>query len=79
MMEKQLPVLDKALAKTGHLVGDKLTLADINLFPIAFYLQRFPESKAMMQGQKHLTGFVERMLARESVKATTPPPPPKKT
>jgi len=31
-MEKQLAVLDKALAKTGHLVGDKLTLADINLF-----------------------------------------------
>jgi glutathione S-transferase len=77
-MEKQLAVLDKALAKTGHLVGDKLTLADINLFPIAFYLQRFPESKAMVQGQKHLVGFIERMLARPSVKATTPPPPPKK-
>ena len=76
-MEKQLPVLDKALAKTGHLVGDRLTLADINLFPIAFYLQRFPESKAMLQEQKHLTAFVERMLARESVKATMPPPPKK--
>jgi glutathione S-transferase len=48
------------------------------LFPIAFYLQRFPESKAMVQSQKHLTGFIERMLARPSVKATTPPPPPKK-
>ena len=78
LMEKQLAVLDKAVAKTGHLVGDKLTFADMNLFPIAFYLQRFPESKAMMQGQKHLTGFVESMLARPSVKATTPPPPPKK-
>ena len=77
-MEKQLPVLDKALAKTGHLVDDALTLADINLFPIAFYLQRFPESKALMQGQKHLTAFVESMLARSSVKATLPPPPPKK-
>ena len=65
-------------AKTGHLVGDKLTLADINLFPIAFYLQRFPESNAMMQAHKHLTAFVERMLARPSVKATAPPPPPKK-
>lgn len=74
-MEKQLGVLDKQIAKTGHLVGDTLTLADMNLFPIAFYLQRFPESKAMMQGQENLTGFVERMLARESVKATAPPPP----
>lgn len=78
LMEKQLAVLDKAVAKTGHLVGDKLTLADINLFPIAFYLQRFPESKAMMQGQKHLAAFIESMLARPSVKATAPPPPPKK-
>jgi len=78
-MQKQLPVLDKALANTGHLVGDKLTLADINLFPIAFYLQRFPESKALMQEQRHLTAFIERMLARPSVKETTPPPPPKKT
>ena len=77
-MEKQLAVLDQAVAKTGHLVGDKLTFADMNLFPIAFYLQRFPESKAMMQGQKHLTQFVERMLDRPSVKATKPPPPPKK-
>jgi glutathione S-transferase len=74
LMEKQLPVLDAALAKTGHLVGDTLTLADINLFPIAFYLQRFPESKAMVQGHKHLTQFIERMLARPSVKATAPPP-----
>jgi glutathione S-transferase len=77
-MEKQLAVLDKALARNGHLVGDTLTFADMNLFPIAFYLQRFPESKAMVQSQKHLTGFIERMLARPSVKATTPPPPPKK-
>jgi len=76
-MEKQLSVLDKAVAKTGYLVGDKPTLADFNLFPIAFYLQRFPESKAMLQGHKNLTGFVERMLARPSVKATLPPPPKK--
>jgi len=77
-MEKQLPVLDQALAKTGHLVGDTLTLADINLFPIAFYLQRFPESRAMVEGQKHIGQFIERMLERPSVKATKPPPPPKK-
>jgi glutathione S-transferase len=76
-MEKQLPVLNNALAKTGHLVGDKLTFADINLFPIAFYLQRFPESRAMMQKETHLTMFVEHMLARESVNATKPPPPKK--
>jgi glutathione S-transferase len=76
-MEKQLAVLDKAVSETGHLVGDRLTLADINLFPIAFYLQRFPESKALMERQKRLTEFVELMLERPSVKATAPPPPKK--
>jgi glutathione S-transferase len=78
-MQRQLPVLDKALAKSGHLVGDKLTYADMNLFPIAFYLQRFTESREMLQGQKNLTRFIARMLERDSVQATKPPPPPKKT
>jgi glutathione S-transferase len=74
-MERQLQTLETALAGTGHLVGDKLTFADINLFPIAFYLQRFPESKAMLQKHRHLPAFVERMLERASVKASMPPPP----
>jgi len=77
VMEKQLAVLDRAVARTGYLVGNQATLADFNLFPIAFYLQRFPESKVMMQEHKNLTGFVERMFARPSVQATVPPPPKK--
>ena len=77
VMEKQLATLEQAIAKTGYLVGDKPTLADFNLFPILFYLQRFPESRAMMQAQKNLTAFVASMGARPSVEATKPPPPKK--
>ena len=77
VMEKQLTTLEGVIAKTGWLVGDKPTLADFNLFPIAFYLQRFPESRAMMQARKHLTAFVERMSGRPSVQASKPPPPKK--
>jgi glutathione S-transferase len=75
VMERQLPVLDQAVADTGCLVGGRLTLADINLFPILFYLQRFPEGK--MQRHKNLVAFVDRTLARASVKATMPPAPAK--
>jgi len=77
VMEKQLATLDQAIAKTGYLVGDKPTLADFNLFPILFYLRRFPESRTMMEAQKNLIAFVARMGARPSVEATKPPPPKK--
>ena len=43
-MEKHFAVLDRAVAKTGYLVGNALTLADINLLPILYYMSRLPES-----------------------------------
>jgi glutathione S-transferase len=77
VMERQLATLEQAIGKTGYLVGDRPTLADFNLLPILFYLQRFPESRPMMQARANLTGFVERMGVRPSVQATKPPPPKK--
>ena len=44
-MQQQFDVLDKAVAGTGYLAGNSFTLADINLMPILFYLQRPPESR----------------------------------
>ena len=48
-MEPHFAVLDRAVAKTGHLVGESLTLADINLLPILFYMDKLPESRAMLR------------------------------
>src|SRR5882724_4655586 len=36
-MEQHFAVLDRAVAGTGHLVGDSFTLADIDLLPILYY------------------------------------------
>jgi len=73
-MEQHFAVLDRAVAKSGHLVGDGFTLADINLVPILFYLDKLPESRAMLRRATHLDGYYWRHLARPSVKETIPPP-----
>ena len=73
-MRKQFPVLEKA-AGNGHLVGDRLTLADINLMPILFYVGNFPEGRDLMKGAPKLTAYFERHAKRPSFQKTMPPPP----
>ncbi len=77
-MLTQFQVLDRAVAKTGHLVGDSFTLADIDLLPILYYLSKMPESSALLDKTKHVKAYFERHMARPSVKETTPPPFPGK-
>jgi glutathione S-transferase len=73
-MEPHFAVLDRAVAKTGHLVGENLSLADINLLPILFYVDKLPESRAMLRRSANLDAYYRRHMARASVKETTPPP-----
>lgn len=73
-MEAHFAVLDRAVAKTGHLVGDKFTLADINLLPILFYLDKAPESRAMLRRSANLEAYRRRHFERASVEETIPPP-----
>ena len=73
-MERHFSVLDNAVAKTGHLVGDSLTLADINLLPILFYIDKLPESRVMLRDAASLNAYYQRHMERPSVKETTPPP-----
>ncbi len=54
-LREQIDILDKAVAKTGHLAGKQFTLADINLMPILFYVRNFPEGgEAIARGQAPL-------------------------
>jgi glutathione S-transferase len=73
-MEQHFAVLDRAVAKTGHLVGETFTLADINLLPILFYVDKLPESRAMLRRAANLDAYYRHHLARASVTETTPPP-----
>jgi glutathione S-transferase len=73
-MEEHFAVLDRAVAGTGHLVGDSFTLADMNLLPILFFTDKAPESRALLGGSNNLRAYYDRHQTRPSVKDTIPPP-----
>jgi glutathione S-transferase len=75
-LKDEIGLLDRAVAKGGYLAGDSFTFADINVMPILFYLQKFPESSAAIAAAKPLAAYYERLAARPSFQNTTPPPPP---
>ena len=74
-MQQQFPVMDKAVA-SGHLVGDTFTLADMNFMPILFYMNKFPESSALLAASRNLKAYFERHFARKSVQEAIPQSPP---
>jgi glutathione S-transferase len=77
-MKPQVAVLDKAVARTGYLAGDSFTLADINILPMLFYVNRFEEGKAILGAATNLSAYMERHFARPSFRKSAPPPPPPK-
>jgi glutathione S-transferase len=78
-MEQHFATLDRAVARTGYLVGDSFTLADIDLLPILYYMNKTPESAAMLERARSLKDYFDRHIARPSVKETIPPPFPGRT
>ncbi|MGZ3409077.1 MAG: glutathione S-transferase family protein [Xanthobacteraceae bacterium] len=70
-MEKQFPIMEHAVAG-GYLAGASFTLADINFIPMLFYMQRFPESSALLANSPNLRKYLEKHLARKSVQETIP-------
>jgi glutathione S-transferase len=75
-LKEEIGLLDRAVAKGGYLAGDSLTFADLNLMPILYYIQNFPEASAAIAAAKPLAAYYERVAARPSFQKTTPPPPP---
>jgi len=75
-LREQIGVLDKAVAKSGYLVGDQFTFADINLLPILYRVGQFPEGAEALAAATHLAGYYDRHAARSSFRRTTPPPGP---
>jgi glutathione S-transferase len=75
-LEPHFALLDRAVAKTGYLVGDALTLADINLLPILYYMSKLPESGEILRAKSNLARYVEKLLARKTIADTIPPPMP---
>jgi glutathione S-transferase len=75
-LREQIAVLDEAVAKTGFLVGEQFTFADINLLPILYRVQQFAEGAEALAAATHLADYYARHAARPSFKRTIPPPGP---
>jgi glutathione S-transferase len=69
----QLGVLDNAVSRTGYLVGDQFTLADINLLPILYYVRQLPEGATALAATTHLGRYYDRHAKRPSFVRTTSP------
>jgi glutathione S-transferase len=72
-VREQLGILDKAVAKTGYLVDDQFTFADINLMPILYRVRQLPEGAEAVAAATQLAGYYDRHALRPSFVRTTPP------
>jgi glutathione S-transferase len=72
-VREQITVLDNAVEKTGHLVDDLFTFADVNLLPILYRLGQTPEGAQALGAATHLARYYERHAARPSFTRTLPP------
>jgi glutathione S-transferase len=62
-----LKVLDDALARTGgHLVGNRFTVADLNVASVVSYLRAFPATYADMP---HVQAWLQTSIKRPAAKA----------
>jgi glutathione S-transferase len=72
-VREQIGVLDKAVARTGYLVGEQFTFADINPLPILHRVGQAPEGAETLAAATHLARYYDRHAARPSFKSTMPP------
>jgi glutathione S-transferase len=68
----QLSVLEDTLAKSQYLAGNALSLADLMLVPILFYVKMQPEGAPLLAKHKAVSAWYDRMAARPSFGATMP-------
>jgi glutathione S-transferase len=71
-LAREIEVLDTALGDNGHLVGNRLSLADIYVMPIIAYMKQTPEGGPLVARSKRLSAFFDQHAERESFKLTAP-------
>ena len=68
-----LDILDRALSSTAYLAGDTVSLADLFLAPIVFYLSNTPEGRELSPARSAVQGWHENIAASQSYsKVNTP-------
>lgn len=69
---KHLDVFEQAYGPRDYLVGNGLTMADLFLAPLVFYLGMFPETAALLESHPNIRRGYGVMQARPSFAATVP-------
>jgi glutathione S-transferase len=72
-IDRQLGLLDRAYGDRDALVGERISIADLLLAPIVFYLHQFPESKELLAKHSNVARAHAAMARRPSFAATMPP------
>jgi glutathione S-transferase len=72
-LRRHLEIFDRALADRTWLAGELLSLADILLGPILFYVQLIPEGREVVDGLGHLGAWLATIKDRRSFTASMPP------
>lgn len=72
----QIAILEAAYGGGPYLLGAELSLADLFLAPILFYLRQTPEGAAQLAKAPKVARGYEALAARRSFRETEPPPPP---
>jgi glutathione S-transferase len=71
----QVGLLDAALAEGPYLLGPEVSLADLLLAPVMFYLAQTPEGGSILKATRNLERAGAAMRARKSYIETLPPAP----
>lgn len=74
-LDAQLKRTDETLQQRSYLAGDSLTLADLFLTPILFWLEKTPEGQATFNKVPAVQGWYQKIGERQSFKETDPPMP----
>jgi glutathione S-transferase len=73
-IEKCLTALEAGVAKSGFLVGDGLTFADLNVLPMLVTFGQFPQGRELLGKYPSLSAYIAKVAARPSFTNTAPPP-----
>ena len=74
-LAEQLAVMDAALGSSPYFAGQDMSLADLYLAPIVFYLKGMPDAGEALAGKNNIDAWFDRMASRESFTKTMPPMP----
>lgn len=77
-VRRQIQLIDEAVADGPFLLGAELTLPDLLLAPMMFYLSQTPEGGAMLKELRNIPRSGAAIGARKSYQETVPPPPPQR-